>query len=240
MRTLVITSDSGQQRGAAPDPARMEELCDPQRRHQADARLASLACPAARMFIDTQHRLIMSGLDSVWDRWGRSLLELAILSSAYGLLPADRVVIPYDVTFDQLPEDALADWLACLEIPQQVAATVRNFDLVFYLLDGHHLASLCLPLDLPQPVMQILLTGQPDLVLVPRLPNLYPCVATGAQAAQRWHVKAPYVRGFLFSRLCSQIVQHGPVVLEWLHRRPQDTELLFYKRSRWRPQWTLW
>jgi hypothetical protein len=48
------------------------------------------------------------------------------------------------------------------------------------------------------------------------------------------------VRQYLFGRLCKQIAQHGPVVLEWLYHQPQDTEALFYKRAQWRPQWQLW
>jgi hypothetical protein len=89
-------------------------------------------------------------------------------------------------------------------------------------------------------MQQIVLTGQDSLDLVPPAANLHPFVAAEAAAARRWHVKAPHVRGFLFRRLCNQVAHHGPIVLEWLYHHPEDTELLFYKTVRWRPQMPLW
>jgi hypothetical protein len=97
-----------------------------------------------------------------------------------------------------------------------------------------------LPLDLSDSVRQIVLTDQDSLLLVPPLPNYHSFVADGWVAARRWHVKAPQVRGFLFQRLCKRVAHHGPGVLEWLYQKPADTERLFYKRTRWRPQYRLW
>jgi hypothetical protein len=165
---------------------------------------------------------------------------VAILSGGYGLLQPEAVIIPYDVSFDQFDEDSLAGWVAHLQIQERAAALVAAFDLVFYLLSGRYLAVLGLPLEVPDSVQQIVLTGQDSLALVPPVPNLHPFVAAEEAAARRWHVKSPHVRGFLFGRLCKQIVQHGPAVLEWLYHQPGDTEKLFYKRARWRPQWRLW
>jgi hypothetical protein len=240
MRTLVITPCSAKKRGDVLDPARAEDLADPERRQLAEARLAAFACPAAEMYTGTHHRLVMEGVEAVWNRWGRQVLDVAVLSGGYGLLPADRLIIPYDVSFDQFDQAALAGWVARLQIPEQAAALVGEHDLVFYLLSGRYLSVLGLPLDVADSVQQIVLTGQDSLDLVPSLPNLYSLVAAEEVAARRWHIKAPYVRGFLFGRLCKQVVQHGPAVLEWLYRQPDDTELLFYKRARWRPQWRLW
>ncbi|MGD9048508.1 MAG: hypothetical protein PVF77_10665 [Anaerolineae bacterium] len=240
MRTLVIAPCSAKKRGDAPNPATAADLADPERRRQAEARLADLASPALEIYTGTHHLLVMEGVQAVWQRWGRETLDLAILSGGYGLLRADDRVIPYNVTFDQFDEQALADWAGRLRIPEQAASLAGRYDLAFYLLSGRYLAVLDLPLDVPASVQQIVLTGQDSLALVPAAPNIHPFVASGTVAARRWHVKAPHVRGFLFRRLCNQIAYHGPVVLEWLSQHPEDTELLFYKRARWRPQMPLW
>lgn len=246
MRTLVITPCSAKKRGNVAEPARAEDLADPGRREQAEARLAALAHPASEMYTGTHHRLVMEGVQAVRTRWGRQVLDLAILSAGYGLLHADEVIVPYDVTFDEFDESVLDDWVAHLQIPERTAALVRDYDLVFYLLSGRYLSVLSLPLlgshsgDVPPTVQHIVLTAQDSLSLVPAAPNHHPFVADGPVAARRWHVRAPHVRGFLFRRLCGQVVQHGPAVLEWLYYWPQDTERLFYKRARWRPQWRLW
>jgi hypothetical protein len=240
MHTLVISPCSAKKRGDVPDPARAADLADPGRRRLAEARLSAFACPAIEMYTSTHHRLVVAGVRAVWERWGRGTLDLAILSGGYGLLPADQVIIPYDVTFDQFENAELAAWVVRLEIPQRAAALVQHYDLVFYLLSGRYLAALDLPLDVPGSVQQIVLTGQESFDQVPPAANLHPFVAADGVAARRWHVKAPHVRGFLFGRLCDQVIRHGPAVLEWLCHNPQDTEQLFYKRARWRPQLALW
>ncbi len=240
MHTLVITPCSAKKRGDVPNPARAADLADPERRRQAETRLAAFACPAMEMYTSTHHRLVVEGVQKVWECWGRQVLDLAILSGGYGLLRADEVIIPYDVTFDEFEGQALADWVAQLRIPARVTRLARDYDLVFYLLSGRYLAVLGLPLEVPDSVQQIVLTGQDSLDLVPPAPNIHPFVAAEAVAARRWHVKAPHVRGFLFGRLCDQILHHGPGVLEWLYHQPQDTERLFYKQARWRPQLPLW
>ena len=240
MRTLLIAPCSAKKRGdGLVDPARAADLADPERRQQAEARLAEFACPAMDLYTGTHHQLLMAGVRAVWQRWGREALDLAILSGGYGLLPPEQVIIPYDVTFDEFHASELTAWVTRLEIPQRAAALVGSHDLVFYLLDGRYLQVLDLPLDVPGSVQQIVLTDEESLPLLPPVPNLHAFVAHGPAAARRWHVKSPHVRAFLFGRLCQQIVHHGPTLLDWLYRRPQDTEQLFYKHAQWRPQWPL-
>ena len=236
MRTLVIAPCSAKKRGDVAFPARAADLADPERRQQTETRLAAFSCSAVEMYTGTHHRLVMEGMRKVWEHWGQETLEIAILSGGYGLLRANEIIVPYDVTFDEFDQAALADWVARLEISERTAALASEYDLVFLLLSGRYLAVLDLPLDVPDSVQQIIFTGRDSLHLVPRAPNLHPFVADGPVAARRWHVKAPHVRGFLFGRLCRQVVQHGPFVLQWLYEHPHDTELLFYKHTRWRPQ----
>lgn len=247
MRTLVITPCSATEAAVGPTSSKeLVQLTGSGAGRQTQvlenpgkARRTEYARPAAEMYTSTHHRLVMEGVRSVWDRWGREVLDLAILSGGYGLLQADEIIVPYDLSFDELDSHALADLATYLEIPDRSASLVHEYDLAFYLLSGRYLSVLNLPLDVPDSVHQILLTAQDSLVLVPPVPNLYPVVADGGVAARRWHVKAPYVRGFLFERLCKQVVQHGPAFLEWLYYQPGDTDSLFYKRAQWRPQWEL-
>ncbi len=240
MRTLVITPCSAKKRGDVPHPATVLDLGDPERRRPAEARLTAFACSAAEMYTGEHHRRVMKGLREVWREHGRETLDVSILSAGYGLLDADDVIIPYDVTFDQFDQTTLASWLVHLQLRNRAIALVREYDLVFYLLTGRYLDVLNLPLAVPDRVQQIVLADQESLAAMPAVPNLHPLVAAGNEAARRWHVKAPHVCGFLFGRLCQQVVRHGPIVLEWLYHHPQDTELLFYKRTRWLPQWPLW
>ena len=240
MRTLVIVPSSATD--AALD--RRTESDTEWQAQASDSEQAShwteYARPAAEICTNPHNRLVIDAVRSVRDHWGPGVLDLAILSGGYGLLQPDEIIVPYDVSLNELGSDALGDLAAYLRISEQSASLVSEFDLVFYLLSGHYLAVLSLPLNVPDSVHQILLTALESLPLVPSAPNLFPFVADGSVAARRWHVKAPYVRGFLFDRLCRQVVQHGPAFLEWLYHQPGDTDPMFYKRAKWQPQWELW
>ncbi len=221
MRTLVITAlAAGAENGA--------------RRPWAAARRA------IDLLTSRHDRLIVDGLDAVWERWGREILDLAVLSRVHGLVGTDEILVPAEEMWDQGEEAHPAGEPADAQIPEQVAALASAYELVLYLLSGPTLAALRLPLSVSDRVQQLVFTDEETLAWVPAANNLHAVVADGSRAAQRWHVKAGHVRGFLFRRLCSQIEQHGPVVLEWVRLQPLDVEQLFYKRTRWRPQFPLW
>jgi hypothetical protein len=192
------------------------------------------------MYASQHHRLVVEGVQAVWERWGHSVLDLAILSAGFGLLDAEQSIIPYDVTLDEFAEWELAAWAERVHLAERLQVLVAQYDLVFLLLSGRRLAVVDLPLQAPDTVRQIVLTDTESASLLPGLPNLHGFIADGSAAAQRWHVKASHVRGFLFNRLCRQVAWHGPLVLEWLWSFPEVTETLFYKRVRWRPQLPMW
>lgn len=239
MRSVVISAGTLEKRDQVPDPALAAELVDLQGRREAERRLAAFACPAMAMYAGHQHRLMMDGLWAVWERWGRDTLDLSILSPGYGLLAAEEPIVPYEAAFESDPA-ALEAWSTRHALREKAAALVRGAELAFYLLGGAALHALALPLDVPAGVQQLVLTDADSAALVAEMPNLHAFVAARGRAARRWHVKAPVVGGFLFGRLCEQIVRHGPAVLEWLHDRPLDLDRLFYKRTRWTPQLGLW
>jgi hypothetical protein len=234
MQTLVITPCLGAEPQPAIDAGPVEDAGDPEGQQQTAVQPGGEPCTS------THHRLVMEGVQAVWERWGRGVLTVFLLSRTRGLFPAHERTMPNGVKLDDLDRWTLADEVVQKRISDQAAKLVRGFDLAFYLLSDPYLSALELPLDVPGSVQQILLTSEESLALVQAGPNLHLIVADGPVAAQRWHVKAAHVRGFLFKRLCHQITHHGPLVLEWLYRQPFDTEQLFYKRARWRPQWRLW
>jgi hypothetical protein len=224
MRTLVITPCDGEVPAlAASFPNSEVSAC----------RLVD-ACSGAH------HWLVREGVEAVWQRWGREVLDWVILSGVHGLLHAYEVVMVDGSQEGTSPAGEGAHWGGGPTIHEQAAALVGEYDLAFYLLSGPQLAALNLPLRWSESVQQIVLTDEESLFLVPSLPNLHPFVADGWKAARRWHVKTPQVRGFLFQRLCKRVVRHGPALLEWLCHDPGDTERMFYKRTRWRPQYMLW
>ena len=95
IRTLVLTPCSAKKKGQVPEPALAADLADPKRREQVKSRLAEHSLPAAEMYTGRHHRLVMKGAQAVWQQWGSSALDLAILSGGFGVLRADETIIPY-------------------------------------------------------------------------------------------------------------------------------------------------
>jgi hypothetical protein len=218
MRTLVITAGTAEPgEGNAHQEAR----------------------PAIDQLTGKHDRLVVASVRAVWARWGRETMDLAVLYGTRGLVGGGEVLEPGVATWD--PSGAAGPAGAALPpIPEQATALAQAYELVLFLLSGDALAAIGLPLAVPERVQRVVLTDGESLAWVPVARNLWSVLADGPTAARRWHVKAGHVRGFLFRRLCRQVVQHGPGVLEWLHHQPGDLEQLFYKRARWRPQFPLW
>lgn len=185
-------------------------------------------------------RQVAEGVRAVWERWGRQTLDLGVLLRSRGLVPAEDALTHPLERSGQAGAVRQVEAAAHAAVRESVTAAVRSHELVLYLLSGQALAALSLPLPVPDRVQQIVLTDDESLSLVPDEASLHAVVADGPTAARRWHVKAEQVRGFLFRRVCRQIEHHGPAVLEWVCFQPQELELLFYKRTRWRPQFPLW
>lgn len=234
MRGLVITSDSASSTASARDIGNSGGWPGLEG-GPAATRQQALDSIAAK-----HNRLVVAGVRAVRERWGRGFFDLAFFSCVHGLVPPNGVLALEEDGWDPAKDWSLSAAASRPPFLDQIAALVSTYDLVIYLLSGHSLAMLRLPLPVPESVRQIALTDEESLGTIPVAGNLSAVVADGPRAAQRWHVKAGHVRGFLFGRLCQRIVEHGPVVLEWLRLEPWDIEQLFYKRTRWRPQFPLW
>lgn len=212
----------------------------PAERGDADAGPVAQTRSAIDLLTSTHDRQIAEGARAVWKRWGRQTLDLGVLLPTRGLVLAEEALTHPGDAWGRGGEMSQVDAAAVSQARESVAAVVRSYELVLYLTSGHALAALGLPLPIPDRVQQIALTDEESLPLVPVEANLHAVVADGPVAARRWHVKAGHVRGFLFRRLCRQVEHHGPAVLEWVRLQPQELEQLFYKRTRWRPQFPLW
>ena len=71
----MITPCSARKRGDVPNPARAADLADPERRQEAEARLAEYACPAAEMYTSRHHQWVMAGVQAVWEHLAEKRLR---------------------------------------------------------------------------------------------------------------------------------------------------------------------
>jgi hypothetical protein len=139
MRLLVISSCTGRKRFKSDEQLSQDDFRDPERLRRRETELACYTCRAAEMYEGEQHKGVMEGL-AVLRKAGVSA-ELQILSAGYGLIPADRPIAPYDVTFATMGPAALRHWADTLRIPEAVRAAIRPYPLVIFLLGQKYLSA---------------------------------------------------------------------------------------------------
>ncbi len=144
MRLLVITSCTGSKRSECANALQQADFLHPARLKAREAELADLVCPAEDMYTGAQHRHVVAGM-SILRRAGVDA-SLNILSAGYGLIPGDRAIAPYDVTFSTMGRKEARAWARRLGIPAAVRAAIRPYPLVIFLLGDKYLSAIEPPL----------------------------------------------------------------------------------------------
>jgi hypothetical protein len=147
MKTLVITSCTGEKATHHPAALTLDDFADPARLARREGELAASLRPAGEMYIGQQHLRAMSGVRLMRRRLGADAVQVAILSAGYGLIPEDRPIAPYDVTFETMGRSEARAWARHLGVPEAARRLVRAYDLVFILLGSDYLDALAPPLD---------------------------------------------------------------------------------------------
>jgi len=101
---------------------------------------------AGEIYSGEQHVRLMRGVGERWkDEGGGMNVELHILSAGYGLIPEDRVVAPYEITFATMKSKELRDWADSLQVPEDFRKTVaKPYDFGLILLGDNYLTACAL------------------------------------------------------------------------------------------------
>ena len=148
MTRLIITSCTGEKvvesdrqltredfaKGAAHVAEREKELKDSLR-------------TAGEIYSGEQHVRLMRGVFAMRSALDASPspIELHILSAGYGLIPEDRVVAPYEITFATMKSKELRDWADSLQVPEDFRKTVaKPYEFGLILLGDNYLTACAL------------------------------------------------------------------------------------------------
>lgn len=176
--------------------------------------------PAAKMYTGRQHIPVMAGLKQVRTCYGKSTIDLAIISAKYGLLNECCVINPYDFTFKGLNTEAIWELSDKLKIHKQVRTLISKYEVVFFLLGEKYVQSLRLPFEEVNTVTQIFLLGDSYKNLIPDLPNTH-FVSAGADLAGKLGKMVIALKGVVFKKLCEAACRDGFQVFEQIKRNPQ-------------------
>jgi hypothetical protein len=111
---------------------------------RAEARAKGWIRPAGEMYIGTQHKLMMHGIERLRTSFSQAVFDVAIISAGYGLISEARKIAPYNMKFQK--KDARERGKR-LDIPAMTRKLLSKYQVIFLLLGENYLASLGDPLN---------------------------------------------------------------------------------------------
>ncbi len=146
-RVLVITSCTGEKRFKPTNQLTIEDFKDADKLSERSQSLSEFSCPAGQMYTGLQHLRVMEGVNILRSRFGKEAVSVKIISAGYGLIPEDRVIVPYSITFNLMKSNEICSWADFLGIHEAFKQAVVGYDLVFVLLGDKYLRALNLPVE---------------------------------------------------------------------------------------------
>lgn len=199
VKILVLNSCTGERKYSPENLAFAKDLDDISLRIKKEDELKDYKIPAGEMFISIQNKLILESVNSL--NKDKIQLDLCYISSGYGLLNFDDLIIPYDINLSALSMNDLDKRSDFLRIHEEVYYKAKNYDLVFFMLGYEALRFLKLPLDLGEKTKQIFFISPSDEKV---LPDNYKIeiVKTGNDEAAKFNITPSELKGFIFKTIC--------------------------------------
>jgi hypothetical protein len=175
--------------------------------------LSSYCRPAGEMYGGRQHEELMRGVRAFRKARLDADVDVSILSAGYGVVPENRSIAPYDVSFTGVSDGDVRDWADARGMPSQV----RDFlavpaDLTLLLLGGKYAtaANVDERADLGSPVL--FFCNQQTAPTLPNLPQLKPVVVSQREAS-RFSEGIVWLKGHLARRFLVRLMRN-PAFLE--------------------------
>ena len=144
-RILIITSCTGKKLHNPTNQLTIEDFKDTERLRERTESLSEFSCPSGQMYTGLQHLRLMEGVDILRSHFGKEAVDVKIISAGYGLIPEDKAIVPYSVTFNSMKNDEVYSWGNYLRIHEDFQQQIVGYDLIFVLLGDKYLRTLKLP-----------------------------------------------------------------------------------------------
>lgn len=219
MKILVISSCTKEKKFKIQNQANAEELDNPETREIKTAELWKYRTPALEMYTGDQHKFLIEGLNKLWDKYGNKFIDLYIVSAGYGLISANELIIPYEVTFSFMGINKIINRSKKLQIKEKCETLIKNYDLIFYLLGAEYIRALRLPFNLSEKIIQIFFIGPSHKKLIPVQENNF-IIESGNKEAKLFHIKTLALKGYMFKKICENILNYGEKLINEIYKNP--------------------
>lgn len=219
-RILVVTSCTGEKHFSPTQQLILEDFKKPERLQQKEAELAEFACKASQMYTGQQHLRTMEGVEQLRKGLEQKVVDVMILSAGYGLIHEDKIILPYEVTFNTMKGYEVDEWASFIGVHEAFEQAISNYDLVFMLLGDNYLRSLRLPvLTRPEQTL-ICLASKKSSSYIKGLSAKTFILSLSNEEAKRYSYGLVGLKGFLF-KLFAQSVVNKPELLQKLYENPE-------------------
>ena len=115
---------------------------------------------AAEMYIGEGHKRLMNGVKNLRNTIEQGVVvDVRIISPAYGLLNEEDWIVPYNYDFSDYPNWKVEQRGKKLKIPAKIECLLSSYDLAFFLLSEKYIIACPPPFDVQGPAVQIFLVG---------------------------------------------------------------------------------
>lgn len=169
---------------------------------------------AGEIYSGEQHVRLMRGVSAMRSPLdaGHSFIDLHILSAGYGLIPEDRVVAPYEITFATMKSKELRDWADFLRVPKDFRKRVSQpYGFGLILLGDNYLAACALDSSVKFGGPTLLFCGTGMAKKLPALANVR-VVPISNPEAKRFSCGLVGLKGELAARTLAGIKDDSSVV----------------------------
>ena len=223
MRILAITACTALKKYNPPNQLTWDDFVSPDRLQERTRGLSDFRAPAAEMYTGPHHQHLIDGVKAVRNSDGPDVIDLHIISAGYGLLGEAKIIVPYNVSFNNVSTGELLDRSDHLQIHEDVGNLISGYSLVFFLLGQKYVRALQpLPFGVPDTVTQIFLAAPSWQHLIPdHLPNVH-IVLAGAELVARLEGATRYnLKGFVFKKFCKTACDQAHRMFGEVKQNPQ-------------------
>ena len=136
-KILILTSCTAKKKFNPPNLLTMDDFKSKDLLRTREQELEQYQTKAIDMYKGLQHTNIIDGVNQL--RIHDIPVDVAIISAGYGLLLENDMIVPYEVTFNNMKSTELNEWSSYLNITHDVNELIKSYDIILVMLGNKYL-----------------------------------------------------------------------------------------------------
>lgn len=195
-RILVVTSCTGEKKQKPVNQLLLDDFKDLETLKKRESELEKFT--AGELYTGSQHEALMKGVRLY--RNAGAKIDVNILSAGYGLIPEEKEIVPYEVTFNNMDSTFIRRWAKQQRVTEDLKSQIQNYDLIFFLLGDKYLQAIEWPIPIRYDQKLIFFAGESSKQRILLEDRNY-LLSIGEKEAKKFKFGLIGIKGFLFAQL---------------------------------------